>query len=76
MAYRTTAQLVIIPVQDLLSLGSDARLNKPGHAFGNWTWRLNPWQLDDLINNSSHYLADQAKISGRFQKKNVNSLSI
>ena len=76
MAYRTTAQLVIVPVQDLLSLGSDARLNKPGHAFGNWTWRLNPWQLEELINDSSHYLADQAKISGRFQKKNVSSLSI
>ncbi len=71
MAYRTTAQLVVIPVQDLLSLGSDARLNEPGHPFGNWVWRLSPWQLDQLIDNCSKYLKDQAKLSGRLPNKVV-----
>jgi len=34
------AQLAIIPAQDLLQLGSEARLNTPGTASGNWSWRL------------------------------------
>ncbi|HVW70963.1 MAG TPA: 4-alpha-glucanotransferase [Steroidobacteraceae bacterium] len=37
--------LAIVPVQDLLSLGSEARLNTPGTAAGNWSWRLAPGAL-------------------------------
>ncbi|HUA97119.1 MAG TPA: 4-alpha-glucanotransferase, partial [Terracidiphilus sp.] len=33
------AQLVIVPAQDLLELGSDARMNTPAVAQGNWSWR-------------------------------------
>jgi 4-alpha-glucanotransferase len=36
----SAAPLAVIPMQDLLSLGSDARLNVPGTASGNWTWRM------------------------------------
>jgi len=32
--------LAVVPVQDLLSLGSEARLNTPGTIAGNWHWRL------------------------------------
>jgi 4-alpha-glucanotransferase len=32
-------------VQDLLGLGSKARMNRPGTASGNWRWRLRPGQL-------------------------------
>ncbi|MGH8322951.1 MAG: 4-alpha-glucanotransferase, partial [Steroidobacteraceae bacterium] len=32
--------LAVVPMQDLLSLGSEARLNTPGTATGNWSWRL------------------------------------
>ena len=32
--------LAVLPAQDLLALGSEARLNTPGTAVGNWTWRL------------------------------------
>ncbi len=32
--------LAVVPAQDLLSLGSEARLNTPGTATGNWSWRL------------------------------------
>jgi 4-alpha-glucanotransferase len=32
-------------VQDVLGLGSDARMNRPGTATGNWRWRLTPGQL-------------------------------
>ena len=37
---RSTADTVIFPVQDLLGLGSEARMNKPGTPAGNWEWRL------------------------------------
>jgi 4-alpha-glucanotransferase len=36
----SVAQLAVVPMQDLLRLGSEARLNTPGTAIGNWSWRL------------------------------------
>ncbi len=39
------ADTFVAPVQDVLSLGSEARLNTPGVAAGNWTWRLVAGQL-------------------------------
>ena len=41
----SVADLAIVPVQDLLGLGSEARMNRPGTASGNWRWRLMPGQL-------------------------------
>jgi 4-alpha-glucanotransferase len=38
--YRSKAGAVIVPVQDLLGLGSEARMNTPGKASGSWAWRL------------------------------------
>jgi 4-alpha-glucanotransferase len=34
------APLVMLQAQDLLELGSQARMNTPGRAGGNWSWRL------------------------------------
>jgi 4-alpha-glucanotransferase len=42
LALNSPARLVIIPVQDLLSLGSEARMNLPATITGNWQWRLRP----------------------------------
>ena len=39
-ALASVGKLAIIPMQDVLGLGSEARLNTPGTAVGNWTWRL------------------------------------
>jgi 4-alpha-glucanotransferase len=36
----SVARLAILPAQDLLHLGSQARLNRPGTVVGNWSWRL------------------------------------
>jgi 4-alpha-glucanotransferase len=41
----SVAQLVVVPAQDLLALGSEARLNTPGTVAGNWSWRLRPGAL-------------------------------
>jgi 4-alpha-glucanotransferase len=38
--YRSSAGATIVPVQDLLGLGSEARMNTPGVASGSWAWRL------------------------------------
>jgi 4-alpha-glucanotransferase len=73
MAYRTIAKLVIIPMQDILSLGSEARLNEPGHPFGNWTWRMTPWQLQNVSQECSHYLRNQAEVCGRIENIKVAS---
>jgi 4-alpha-glucanotransferase len=39
-AYASRAQLAVIPMQDLLGLGSAARMNTPGTTEGNWQWRF------------------------------------
>ncbi|HEY3784614.1 MAG TPA: 4-alpha-glucanotransferase [Steroidobacteraceae bacterium] len=44
-ALGSVGALAVIPVQDLLRLGSEARLNTPGTAQGNWSWRLPPAAL-------------------------------
>ena len=46
LAYSSPAQLAIVPLQDVLGLGSEARMNRPGEAEGNWAWRLEPGQPD------------------------------
>jgi 4-alpha-glucanotransferase len=40
LAFASRARLAIVPLQDVLALGSDARMNRPGSAAGNWRWRL------------------------------------
>ena len=39
------AALAMLPVQDVLGLGSEGRMNTPGEPLGNWAWRLEPGQL-------------------------------
>ncbi|HEV2720655.1 MAG TPA: 4-alpha-glucanotransferase [Thermoanaerobaculia bacterium] len=39
-AFTSVAQTAIVPVQDILDLGSEGRMNMPGDEKGNWTWRL------------------------------------
>ncbi len=46
-ALSSRAALAMIPLQDVLELGSEARMNTPGQLRGNWTWRLEPGQLTD-----------------------------
>ena len=44
-ALSSRAALAMIPLQDVLELGSEARMNTPGQELGNWTWRLVPGEL-------------------------------
>lgn len=44
-ALGSVGQLAVIPAQDLLALGHEARLNTPGTVTGNWSWRLSAGAL-------------------------------
>jgi len=45
VAWSSVAALAIAPLQDLLNLGHEARMNVPGRAEGNWTWRCSEEML-------------------------------
>jgi len=47
LAYASVADTTIAPLQDVLSLGSEARMNLPGRPEANWTWRYRPEMLRD-----------------------------
>lgn len=47
LALSSVAQLAILPLQDVLGLGTGARMNRPGTLKGNWEWRIEPHTLTD-----------------------------
>jgi 4-alpha-glucanotransferase len=61
-AYNSVARMAIVPMQDALGLGSEARMNTPGRPDDNWSWRLRADQLDAA---SAARLRRLAEISGR-----------
>ncbi|HXH39678.1 MAG TPA: 4-alpha-glucanotransferase [Thermoanaerobaculia bacterium] len=61
-AYTSVAETVIVPVQDILDLGSDARMNRPGAEHDNWSWRLTEGAL---TSEHADKLCRLAKASGR-----------
>lgn len=48
--FMSAASLVILPIQDVLGYGSDAKMNAPGQPFGNWTFRITSGALKELDN--------------------------
>ncbi len=62
LAMSSTANLAIVPMQDCMNLGSEARMNTPAVAGGNWTWRYLPEQLTEGIRIG---LAEMATLYGR-----------
>jgi 4-alpha-glucanotransferase len=49
LAFASRADTAIVPVQDVLGLGSEARMNRPGTKKGNWLWRLEEGALTDEV---------------------------
>ena len=49
LAWGSRAQLAIAPAQDILGLGTAARLNHPGRTTGNWRWRIEPGALTPTL---------------------------
>jgi 4-alpha-glucanotransferase len=54
----STSVLSIYSIQDVLRLGDEARINTPGTAFGNWTWRFDQSQFDDGIATGLAHLTE------------------
>src|SRR5262249_48144842 len=62
MAWSSPAALAIAPLQDLLNLGEEARMNVPGRAEGNWSWRC----TEELLSVADfHWLRDLTRSSNR-----------
>mgnify|MGYP001014097534 CR=1 FL=1 len=62
LAWASPADLAVAPVQDLLGLGREARMNRPGVLAGNWGWRLTPAQAAAL---DWERLLDLTRLYGR-----------
>ena len=62
LALNSVARISIVPMQDVLRLGDDARMNVPGMADGNWGWRMT-W--DQLETGLAEGLALLSHLSGR-----------
>ncbi|MBF0278441.1 MAG: 4-alpha-glucanotransferase [SAR324 cluster bacterium] len=62
LAWASTAQLAIAPLQDLFNLGEEARMNVPGTVGENWKWRYRDEMLTDQI------ASQLKKISKIFQR--------
>jgi 4-alpha-glucanotransferase len=45
LALASVADTAIVPLQDVLALETESRMNTPGHGEGNWTWRFQAGQL-------------------------------
>lgn len=58
LAYSSVASTAIVPVQDLLALGSEGRMNTPGTIEGNWEWRMRPGSLTDEVGERLRQVTD------------------
>ena len=66
LAEASTADTCIIPMQDVLGLGSEARINTPSTLGYNWQWRMLPSYLrDESFHSFSEYLYKITSIYGR-----------
>jgi 4-alpha-glucanotransferase len=62
LAWSSKAALAIAPVQDLLNLGAESRMNVPGRAGGNWRWR---WRDETLSGSAFEWLRKLTVSSNR-----------
>ncbi len=53
-AFASVARLAIVPLQDLLELGSEHRMNIPGTSTGNWCWQFDWSQIPDDLSARVH----------------------
>jgi 4-alpha-glucanotransferase len=63
LALSSVADTAIFPLQDILGLGGEARMNVPGQATGNWQWRFESERITPEIR---HRLADLTAVYGRW----------
>lgn len=64
LALASVADTAIVPLQDVLGLGNEARMNLPGTASGNWRWR----SATGVLAGHAERLADLSSIYGRTRR--------
>lgn len=64
-ALRSVADMAIIPIQDYLALGSEARINTPSTLGDNWKWRMLPGEFTDEL---AERMRRAAKLYGRIRE--------
>lgn len=72
LAFASPAHTAVVPLQDVLSIGAEGRMNTPGKESGNWTWRFTPEMLSESARERLSYFAwlyqrkpeQQAKVYG------------
>jgi 4-alpha-glucanotransferase len=69
LAWSSIAALTVAPLQDLLNLGAESRMNIPGLAGGNWRWRC-PDAMD--LSPSSRWLRELTEMSKRMQPEDID----
>jgi 4-alpha-glucanotransferase len=65
LAYASPARLAVVPLQDVLGLGNEARMNLPGTGEGNWSWRFETGALtDELARNLRNATTAAGRLGG------------
>ncbi len=64
LAMTSAANLSIVPIQDVLGLGQDARMNTPATTHGNWRWRLIPNAVSSEVATNLAKLTLETKRAG------------
>lgn len=59
-AMMSQAQTAIVPLQDVLGLGTQARMNRPGTTRGNWAWRVRPGAFGEVHAAKLRGLAEES----------------
>ena len=73
LAWSSVAETAICPLQDVLGLGSEARMNFPGHPTGNWTWRI---REEDLRPEHAGRLRELTALYGRVPVEKETEVSV
>lgn len=73
LAWSSVAALTIAPLQDVLNLGHEARMNVPGRASGNWSWRVTEDMLSPASFESLRELTESSKRSAspQYQSRQI-----
>jgi 4-alpha-glucanotransferase len=74
LAWSSAAALAIAPLQDLLNLGTDARMNVPGRTDGNWRWRCTEKKLSPSAFEWLRDLTEKSNRSSRVEHRVSESM--
>jgi len=65
----SVAYTAIVPLQDVLGLGTEARMNLPNSTEGNWAWRVSPGTLTGDV---AARIRELTQLYGRYQVGRTN----